>query len=135
MGLDAPLPSSSGGYRGYRGRGRGASRSYFRGGPVMRGGPPRGSMKLDNRPKKLLVKGVHEDGSQALRDWYEVCQLFSFMSFGLGFHVLYFFRQLASWNLLSRLKLVHILFLSSRVQQRNRLAIPSLVSPHSSPII
>lgn len=37
----------------------------------MRGGPVRGSMKLDNRPKKLLVKGVHEDGSQALRDWYE----------------------------------------------------------------
>jgi len=69
LGLDAPLPS--GGYRGYRGRGRGASRSYFRGGPVMRGGPARGSMKLDNRPKKLLVKSVHEDGSQALRDWYE----------------------------------------------------------------
>ena len=78
MGLDAPLPSSSpGGYRGYRGRGRGASRSYFRGGPIMRGGPVRGSMKLDNRPKKLLVKGVHEDGSQALRDWYEVRDLFS----------------------------------------------------------
>lgn len=77
MGLDAPLPSSPpGGYRGYRGRGRGASRSYFRGGPIMRGGPVRGSMKLDNRPKKLLVKGVHEDGSQALRDWYEVRNLF-----------------------------------------------------------
>jgi len=28
-------------------------------------------MKLDNRPKKLLVKGVREDNSQALRDWYE----------------------------------------------------------------
>lgn len=42
----------------------------------MRGGPVRGSMKLDNRPKKLLVKGVHEDGSQALRDWYEVRNLF-----------------------------------------------------------
>lgn len=29
-------------------------------------------MKLDNRPKKLLVKGVREEGVQALRDWYEV---------------------------------------------------------------
>jgi hypothetical protein len=51
----------------------------------MRGGPVRGSMKLDNRPKKLLVKGVHEDGSQALRDWYEVRDLFPFIHiFGLG---------------------------------------------------
>ncbi|KAK7694450.1 hypothetical protein QCA50_001636 [Cerrena zonata] len=57
------------GYRGgYRGRGRGA-RSYYRG--AMRGGPPRGSMKLDNRPKKLLVKGVNEAQVQAVRDWYE----------------------------------------------------------------
>ena len=45
----------------------------------MRGGPVRGSMKLDNRPKKLLVKGVHEDGSQALRDWYEVRKSFAFI--------------------------------------------------------
>lgn len=29
-------------------------------------------MKLDNRPKKLLVKGVREEGAQALRDWFEV---------------------------------------------------------------
>ena len=95
MGLDAPLPSSSsGGYRGYRGRGRGASRGYFRGGPVMRGGPVRGSMKLDNRPRKLLVKGVHEDGSQALRDWYEVRNLFSLIHvFGLGSQVLTFFSD------------------------------------------
>jgi RNA-binding protein 26 len=28
-------------------------------------------MKLDNRPKKLLVKGVGEDHLQALKDWYE----------------------------------------------------------------
>lgn len=28
-------------------------------------------MKLDNRPKKLLVKGVGDDGIQAVRDWYE----------------------------------------------------------------
>lgn len=53
---------------------------------MMRGAPARGSMKLDNRPKKLLVKGVHEDGSQALRDWYEVRYLFHFIhSFGFGF--------------------------------------------------
>lgn len=29
-------------------------------------------MKLDNRPKKLLIKGVNEEGTQALRDWFEV---------------------------------------------------------------
>lgn len=29
-------------------------------------------MKLDNRPKRLLVKGVSEEKVQALRDWYEV---------------------------------------------------------------
>jgi RNA-binding protein 26 len=28
-------------------------------------------MKLDNRPKKLLVKGVNDDSLQAVRDWYE----------------------------------------------------------------
>ncbi|KAF8168342.1 hypothetical protein B0H34DRAFT_56490 [Crassisporium funariophilum] len=72
LGLDAPLASSSSGaYRGYRGRGRGAPRSYIRGAPVFRGGPQRASMKLDNRPKKLVVKGVQEDESQALKDWYE----------------------------------------------------------------
>jgi len=37
----------------------------------MRGGPPRASMKLDNRPKKLLVKDVAPDTVQAIRDWYE----------------------------------------------------------------
>ena len=38
----------------------------------MRGGPPRASMKLDNRPKKLLVKGANADQVQSVRDWYEV---------------------------------------------------------------
>jgi len=69
LGLDS-APSSTtvsrGGYRGRPPRGRG----YFRGVP-MRGGPPRASMKLDNRPKRLLVKGVVEEKVQALRDWYE----------------------------------------------------------------
>ncbi|PPQ67018.1 hypothetical protein CVT24_011312 [Panaeolus cyanescens] len=72
LGLDSALSSGAPPYRGgYRGRARGAPRGYYRGGPVMRGGPPRGSMKLDNRPKKLLVKGVSEENTQTLRDWYE----------------------------------------------------------------
>ena len=29
-------------------------------------------MKLDNRPKKLVVKGVREDALPTLRQWYEV---------------------------------------------------------------
>lgn len=33
-------------------------------------------MKLDNRPKKLLVKDVGSDNVQAVRDWYEAsCQI------------------------------------------------------------
>ncbi|KAI0690701.1 hypothetical protein BC835DRAFT_1280552 [Cytidiella melzeri] len=56
------------GYRPYRGRGRGA-RSFYRG--AMRGGPPRASMKLDNRPKKLLVKGASSEQVQSVREWYE----------------------------------------------------------------
>ena len=67
---EAPAtPYGSTSYRPYRGRGRGA-RSFYRG--AMRGGPPRASMKLDNRPKKLLVKGASPESTQAVRDWYEV---------------------------------------------------------------
>ncbi|KAG2023743.1 RRM domain-containing protein [Coprinopsis cinerea AmutBmut pab1-1] len=65
---------ASGGYSGYRGgyRGRGRGRGFYRGGPAMRGGPPRGSLKLDNRPKKLLVKGANgESEVQHVKDWYE----------------------------------------------------------------
>ena len=29
-------------------------------------------MKLDLRPKQLLLKGVSGDSVQAVRDWYEV---------------------------------------------------------------
>ena len=29
-------------------------------------------MKLDLRPKQLLLKGVSGDNVQAVRDWYEV---------------------------------------------------------------
>ncbi|EIW86506.1 hypothetical protein CONPUDRAFT_133927 [Coniophora puteana RWD-64-598 SS2] len=57
----------------WRGRGRGRARGRA---PFYRGaawsGPPRGSMKLDNRPKKLLLKGVSANNVQAVRDWYEL---------------------------------------------------------------
>jgi RNA-binding protein 26 len=53
----------------YRGRGRGRGRGFYRGG--ARGGSVRASMKLDNRPKKLLVKDVAGDSIQTVRDWYE----------------------------------------------------------------
>lgn len=33
--------------------------------------PARASMKLDNRPKKLVVRDVSEDSLQAVRDWFE----------------------------------------------------------------
>lgn len=70
LGIDAPDASYGGSsYRPYRGRGRGRGRVPFRG--AMRGGPPRGSMKLDLRPKKLLIKGVSTDAVQAVREWYE----------------------------------------------------------------
>ena len=67
LGID-PLAESAPAYP-YRGRGRGRGRAFYRG--AARGGPPRTSMKLDNRPKKLLVKDVGSDGVQAVRDWYE----------------------------------------------------------------
>ncbi|TEB39295.1 hypothetical protein FA13DRAFT_1751719 [Coprinellus micaceus] len=71
---DGAEASYGGGFRGgYRGRVRGTRGGYnYRGGPVLRGAPPRGSMKLDNRPKRLLVKGVPsgEEGVQAVKDWY-----------------------------------------------------------------
>ncbi|KAG6885952.1 hypothetical protein C0993_007454 [Termitomyces sp. T159_Od127] len=50
-------PYYSGGYRPYRGRGRG-SRGYR--GSNRGGHLPRASFKLDNRPKKLLVKGARQ---------------------------------------------------------------------------
>ena len=67
LGID-PLAEPAPAYP-YRGRGRGRGRTFFRG--AARGGPPRAGMKLDNRPKKLLVKDVGSDGVQAVRDWYE----------------------------------------------------------------
>lgn len=44
---------------------------------MLRGNPGRTSMKLDNRPKKLLVKDVNAEKLQALQDWYEVSITFS----------------------------------------------------------
>ena len=63
-------------YRGYRGRGRG--RGAFRG---MRGAPPRlSNMRLDNRPKALLVKELNSQDSnvvQSVRSFYEVLMSFT----------------------------------------------------------
>ncbi|KAI0048419.1 hypothetical protein FA95DRAFT_1490904 [Auriscalpium vulgare] len=75
LGIDEALPSTAPapyGYPTFRGRGRGRARGYNRG--AMRGGhggPPRASMKLDNRPRKLVVKDVASSSLQAVRDWYE----------------------------------------------------------------
>ncbi|KAF8688848.1 hypothetical protein AX14_003388 [Amanita brunnescens Koide BX004] len=62
--------AAHGGFRGgwYRGRPPRGTRSYYRG--AVRGGPPRASMKLDNRPKRLLVKGAREEHVQAVREWF-----------------------------------------------------------------
>ncbi|KAH8835399.1 hypothetical protein DL96DRAFT_1520014 [Flagelloscypha sp. PMI_526] len=59
--------------RGYRGRGRGRGRGGFYRGGFQRGGYVGGNFKLDNRPKKLLIKGVAPESTdlQPLRDWYE----------------------------------------------------------------
>lgn len=77
LGIDPSNPEAStsaspyvaSGYRPYRGRGRGRGRGAYgyRGG---RGGPPP-NMRLDNRPRRLLVKEVAPDVQQAVRDWYE----------------------------------------------------------------
>jgi len=72
LGID-PSTESASPYP-YRGRGRGRGRGFYRG--STRGGAPRAGMKLDNRPKKLLVKDVGSDSVQAVRDWYEAsCQV------------------------------------------------------------
>ncbi|KZW02091.1 hypothetical protein EXIGLDRAFT_760307 [Exidia glandulosa HHB12029] len=59
----------AGGYRPYRGRGRGARGGFYRG----RGAMPMRSMKLDNRPKKLLIKGTagDDDALQTVRTWFD----------------------------------------------------------------
>ncbi|KAL1691909.1 hypothetical protein GGG16DRAFT_90680 [Schizophyllum commune] len=63
---DAPLSAPAPTYRGgFRGRGRGRGRGTF-----FRGGAP-GSMKLDNRPKKLVLKGVGADGLEHAKNWYQ----------------------------------------------------------------
>ncbi|KAF7982060.1 hypothetical protein HWV62_30346 [Athelia sp. TMB] len=74
LGLPEALADASGynaPYPGFRGRGRGRARGGFYRGAARGGPPPRASMKLDNRPKKLLVKGVADAGVQAVRDWFE----------------------------------------------------------------
>ncbi|EJD55496.1 hypothetical protein AURDEDRAFT_109804 [Auricularia subglabra TFB-10046 SS5] len=56
-------------FRGYRGRGRGGARGYYRG----RGAVPMRNMKLDNRPRKLIVKGTPGDDEalQTVRGYYD----------------------------------------------------------------
>jgi RNA-binding protein 26 len=68
MGVEHPVSSNTS-YRPYRGRGFRA-RGLVRG----RGGPPaRGSMKLDNRPRKLLIQDIpNEEAVQTVRNYYQV---------------------------------------------------------------
>ncbi|KAG8984279.1 hypothetical protein FRB93_006644 [Tulasnella sp. JGI-2019a] len=86
LGLDPLNPESesapSSSYRGYaprarggrgRGRGRGGPPTYSVRGRRGGGPPPRGSMKLDLRPRKLLVKGVAGNGEpklEAAKEWF-----------------------------------------------------------------
>ncbi|EJT98931.1 hypothetical protein DACRYDRAFT_101554 [Dacryopinax primogenitus] len=69
--IDQPAPTYTPGYsRPYvRGRGRGRGRGGWRGGPPVY----HQSMKLDLRPKKLVIKGVaagNEDALSAVRNFY-----------------------------------------------------------------
>lgn len=108
-----------GGFRPYRGRGRG-TRGY-RGG--MRGGQfSRASMKLDNRPKRLLVKGVSEDNSKVLRDWFNVSPSLSI--FGIVI-LTSFTRLLVKWILSYRLNPATLLFRSKLVPGQNRYFVPN----------
>ena len=78
----ASAEAAHGGFRGgwYRGRPpRGGARSYYRG-AVRGGGPPRASMKLDNRPKRLVVKGAKVEHAQAVREWFNVSLAFFILS-------------------------------------------------------
>ncbi|KAG7450293.1 uncharacterized protein BT62DRAFT_991286 [Guyanagaster necrorhizus] len=68
LGLSDAEPNYGGSHRPYRSRGRGPPRSFYRGAGR---GVGRASMKLDNRPKRLLVRGVSSEKMQALKDWYE----------------------------------------------------------------
>lgn len=103
-----------GGYRPYRGRGR--SIRGYRGG--MRGGQfSRASMKLDNRPKRLLVKGVSEDNSKVLRDWFNVGT--SLLILGMVI-LTSFTRPLVKWNLSYRLNPATLSFRSKLVLGQNR---------------
>ncbi|KAG6330067.1 hypothetical protein ID866_9022, partial [Astraeus odoratus] len=70
LGISEYSYAAPGVHRPYRGRGRGGRSSFFRG--AARGGPPRGSMKLDNRPRQLLIKSAAEDAIPAIQSWYEV---------------------------------------------------------------
>ncbi|KAB5594300.1 Zf-CCCH domain containing protein [Ceratobasidium theobromae] len=66
LNTEAPQTHSAPPFRGYNPRGRGAWRGRGR------GGPPRGSMKLDNRPRTLIVKGLPDtsEAKESARAWF-----------------------------------------------------------------
>jgi len=89
--------SSASPYRPYRGRGFRA-RGFNRGG-AGRGGPPRASMKLDNRPRKLLIQELpaSDEAVQAVRNHYQnMGNLESFWTQGDGEVVAQFWNRTAA---------------------------------------
>jgi hypothetical protein len=70
----------------------------------------RASMKLDNRPKKLLVQDIGSDSIQAVRDWYEAGgQVDAFETLENG-DVVVTFRSRAAAEQVSLLNVVPVRF-------------------------
>ncbi|KAF8529480.1 hypothetical protein JB92DRAFT_2860770 [Gautieria morchelliformis] len=93
---ESSTPSHSSPYRPYRGRGYRA-RGFVRGGG--RGGASRPRMKLDNRPRKLLIQGipVNDQAVQLIRNHYQnMGNLESFWSQGEGEVVAQFWSRTAA---------------------------------------
>lgn len=104
-------------YRGFRGRGRG--RGAARG---MRGTPSRPSnMRLDNRPKALLVKGLSAQNAevvQSVRTFYEVSYLFGLLPCRYFTHL--DIRLLLQWRRLTYWMTTHSWLVSTRELLRSR---------------
>ncbi|KIJ45498.1 hypothetical protein M422DRAFT_74981 [Sphaerobolus stellatus SS14] len=101
---DSSQPPYSSSFRPYRGRGFRA-RGAPRGGFVGRGGPPRSSMKLDNRPRKLLIEDVPatEEAIHAVRTYYQdIGNLESFWKEGDGRVVAQFWTRPAAETALAK---------------------------------
>ncbi|KAF9229674.1 hypothetical protein BS17DRAFT_33650 [Gyrodon lividus] len=124
-----------GSYRPYRGRGRGARSTFFRG--AIRGGPPRGSMKLDNRPRKLLVKGVREDAVQVVREWFEIMgQLDSVDSAGPNEVLVGFRTRVAAEQALAKgsdIPSVGMVQISWHTGQQSSIGSQTNIAPSSQP--